>query len=220
MPDSLHLQHSVDSITNKLRVIEHSLSNAPSPSTNAWIAFSAAIIGGVLVWIGQAIERSTRKQTERKNSLLEIYAYCRKLEAEMKNNYRELAMAKVHVSYWWHAHHAGGEYVQRYYEEHLRTQAFAREIEKNIGVTKAAYISHVRKFQALMLLDDTIDNQLDTISDLTNAKAKEYDTSLSHEKVRFELVEKDEKELREKYYENLVTFKIINDNLQLLIKKL
>ncbi len=209
---------SLDSISSKIAVIEHALSKSSNNSIATWVPFATAFLGGILVWIGQAIERHGRKQADRKNSLLEIYAYCRKLEAEMKNNYRELAMAKVHVEYWWHAHNGGGIYVQRYYEEHLRSQAFAREVEKNIGNTKAAYIGHVRKFQALLPLDDTVEEQLEIISELTNAKATPYDLFLSHEKVRNDLVEKDERELREKYYENLITFKAINEKLQNLLK--
>ncbi|MEO8405486.1 MAG: hypothetical protein ABI480_12850 [Chitinophagaceae bacterium] len=227
MPDTIYLQHviidslSLDTITHKLEMLQNGVSKITSSTTIAiWISFVAAVVGGVLVWIGQAIERNTRKKTEMKNSSLEVYAYCRKLEAEMRNNYRELAMAKVHVAYWWHAHQGGGIYMQKYYEEHLRSQAFAREVEKNIGNTKAAYIGHVRKFQALIPLDDSIDKQLETISELTNEKAKDYDISISHEKVRHELVEPDEKELREIYYKNLITFKIVNDKLQKLLKAL
>lgn len=226
MPDTTYLQHfvidtlSFDTVNQKLDVLRDTLIKTTSSSISIWIPFAAAVVGGVLVWIGQAIERSTRKNAERKNTALEVYAYCRKLEVEMKNNYRELAMAKVHVSYWWHAHHGGGNYMQKYYEEHLRSQAFAREVEKNIGNTKAAFVAHVRKFQVLIPLDDAIDKQLEIISELTNEKAKEYDTSLSHEKVRNELVEQDEKDLRETYYKNLATFKIINDKLQDLLKSL
>lgn len=227
MSDTIYINHvigdtlSLDTLSQKLSILQHSIEKTGSPtSISIWVPFAAAVVGGVLVWIGQAIERSTRKKTERKNNLLEIYAYCRKLEAEMKNNYRELAMAKVHVAYWWHAHQGGGSYMQRYYEEHLRSQAFAREVEKNIGNTKAAFIGHVRKFQALMPLHDSIDGQLETISELTNQKAKDYDPSVPHDKVRYQLVEQDEKDLREIYYENLITFKIINDNLQKLLKPL
>jgi hypothetical protein len=226
MPDTIYLKHTVidtlslDSIASKISTIEHVVSKAQTNSIPSWVPFATAFLGGVLVWIGQAIERNGRKQIERKNSLLEIYAYCRKLEAEMKNNYRELAMAKVHVEYWWHAHNDGGGYAQRYYEEHLRSQAFAREVEKNIGNTKATYIGHVRKFQALLQLDEAIESQLMTISELTNVKAKSYNVSLSHEEVRNNLVDKDEKELREEYYKNLTTFKVINDNLQNLLKSL
>ena len=57
-----------------------------------------------------------------------------------------------------------------------------------------------------------------TISDLTHPKAHSYALSLPHDVVRFEKVEKDEKELGEAYYENLNSFSVINDYLQKQIK--
>jgi len=191
------------------------------PDTNStnWIPFLAAVAGGVLVWIGQAIERNTRKSIDRKNSMLEIYAYCRKLEAEMKNHYRELAMAKTHVEYWWHGYTCDGTDKARCYEEHMRSQAFAREVEKSIGSTKAAYIGHVRKFQALHALGEDLEAHLEIIADLKNVKARVYDNTLSHAQVRYKYAEKDEAELANTYYQNLNSFKIINDRLQSLISK-
>ncbi len=208
-----------DSINLKLSALQTAVGKSPTTSTYSnWIPFLAAIAGGVLVWIGQAIERNTRKSIDQKNSLLEIYAYCRKLEAEMKNHYRELAMAKTHVEYWWHSHRYGGADKQSY-EEHLRSQAFAREIEKSIGSTKAAYIGHVRKFQAIHSLDQNIEQHLEIIADLRNPKARTYDNTLSHEQVRYKYAEKDEAELAETYYKNLISFKTINDTLQKLVSK-
>lgn len=219
MPDTTIINHIViDSINLKLSAIQHALEKSPSISNN-WIPFMAVIAGGILVWVGQAIERSIRKSIDKKNSMLEIYAYCRKLEAEMKNNYRELAMAKTHVEYWWHGYKYDGQDKQRCYEEHLKSQTFAREVEKNIGNTKAAYIGHVRKFQAIHSLDQSIEKHLEVIADLKNAKAKSYDNALSHNQVRYKHAETDEIELADTYYQNLNSFKEINDKLQRLVSK-
>lgn len=227
MPDSTTLiqellrhSSSLDSIDRKLSLLQNAtIQHDDSPTFSIWIPLLSAIIGGLLVWIGQAIERWTRLSTERKKSLLNIYAFCRKLEAEMKNHYRELAMAKLHVEYWWHGANQPGSDNKKCYEEHLRSQALAREVEKNIGQTKADYIGHVRKFQALTPLDIEIEQKLELISELTNPKAKSYDASIPHQKIRYEMAENDEKELRELYYKNLEAFKIINDKLQILVSR-
>jgi predicted RND superfamily exporter protein len=184
-----------------------------------WIPFLSALIGGLLVLAGQFMDRKSKRKTETKTTLREIYAFNRKLEALMKSNFRELAMAKVHVEYWWYCNQTTplGKENQKYYEEHLKSQVFAREIERQIGEIKADFIGHVRKFQAIKELKQEIENQLEEISDLTNAKAKTYNTSLQFTKVRHELVDEDEKELREIYYKNLVNFKSINDYLQTLL---
>lgn len=62
---------------------------------NIWIPFFSALAGGLLVLSGQTIDWWRKQRQETKNSLREIYAYCRKLEALMKNNYRELAEEKI-----------------------------------------------------------------------------------------------------------------------------
>jgi hypothetical protein len=185
-----------------------------SPTFNTWLPLLSAVIVGLIVLIPQHFDRRSKRNTDRKNALREIYAYCRKLEQLMKNNYRELAMAKMHVEYWWYCNATtNGEDKGRYYEEHLRSQALSREIERKIGETKADFIGHVRKFQALKEVKPEIESQLLIISDLTNAKAKTYDITLPHDKIRYEKAEQDEKELREIYYANLKHFESINDYL-------
>jgi hypothetical protein len=177
-----------------------------------WIPFLSALIGGLLVLAGQFFDRKYKQKIETKNNLREIYAFSRKLEASIKNSYRELAMAKTHIEYWWHCHNDSPT-SEKNYEEHLRSQTNAREIEREIGETKAEFIGYVRKFQAIKPLKTEIEIELEKVSNLSNVKAKVYDLSLSHEKVRNELVDKDESELRETYYLNLLPFKEINDYL-------
>ncbi len=204
----------LDSINHKLALLQNSNSSSP---LSLWIPLVASIIGGLLVWAGQAIERDRRRKSEQRNSLLEIYSFCRKLEAIMRNHYRELAMAKFHAEFWWHCHlveHVDKPHKMKAYDEHLKSQAFAREIERQIGITKADFIGHVRKFQAIKELPNEIENLLERISDLTHPQAKFYDSSITHLKLRYELAEKDEKELRDKYYENLVPFKTVNNIIQ------
>jgi hypothetical protein len=178
-----------------------------------WIPVISSIVGGLLVWLGQVFERHNRKRTEITNNLQEIYADCRKLEALMRNNYRELAMAKVHVEYWWYCFNSDRR-EQRDYEEHLRSQSYAREIERRIGDVKADYIAHVCKFQIIKPIEMDIEKELNIISDLSNPKAKSYESALFYDKVRNELVDQDETELREKYYNNLANFRKINDLLK------
>lgn len=227
MPDSIIIKKvliessNIDSINAKISALKVAVDkNLPNTSIGIWIPLGAAILGGLLVLAGQAWDRKAKRKQEQINSLLEIYAFCRKLEALMKNNYRELAMAKVHVEYWWYCHHlpSDPQYQNKYYEEHLRSQSFAREIEKRIGDTKADFIGHVYKFHALRSIDQSLIRLLNVISDLTNAKAKIYDFSLSYEEVKVNLVGKDEADLREIYYQNLISFKTINDALQHIVE--
>lgn len=208
---------ALDSINHKISELQLSTSNFESyDSLNIWVPLLSSLLGGLLVIIGQWIERRRHQNIDRNKNLLEIYSFCKKLEFSMKNNYRELAMVKSHVEYWWYCYNSVNSKpsdIPRYYEEHLRSQASAREIERRIGDTKAEFIGHVKKFQAMCKIGD-IENTLETISDLTNAKATSYDPSLPYEEVRNKLYDKDEQNLREVYYKNLEPFKQINKILE------
>ena len=170
-----------------------------------WIPFLSAFIGGVLVLAGQYIDRRFRRQTESRNNLREIYANCRKLEENMKNNYRELAMFKLHAEYWWYCHNTRpkNDYQKKFYQDHLESQASAREVERKIGENKAEFIGRVREFQVLNPIANNVEELLENISDLTHRKAKSYDFSLKYEEVRNKMVERDERELRDEYFKNL-----------------
>lgn len=135
----------------------------------------------------------------------------------MKNHYRELAMAKLHVEYWWYCYtiNPGPTPEQsRAYEEHLKSQAFAREIERSIGNTKADFIGHVRKFEMIEQLPEGVQAHLEVISNLSNARAKTYDKSIDYNTLRNETVYADEEQLRNTYYKNLDSFKTINEILK------
>lgn len=191
----------------------------PTNDTTFLIPLFAALAGGLIVVIGQSIDRYYRLKAEKINTLRNIYSECRRLEALMKNNYRELAMAKVHIEYWWYCHQteSNSKYSDRYYEEHLNGQIMAREVERRIGETKAEFIGQVKKFQSIKKLKSVIDNELLIISDLNNYSAKSYDSSLKYEKVRDELVDRDEDDLRNLYYNNLFNFQSINNYLETLL---
>lgn len=211
---------SLDSINQKLSELQLSTSNfESSDSINILVPLLSSLLGGLLVIIGQWIERKRHQNIDRNKNLLEIYSNCKKLEFLMKNNYRELAMVKSHVEYWWYCYKSANSKssdIPRYYEEHLRSQASAREIERRIGDTKAEFIGYVKKFQAIRQIGD-VEEKLEKISDLTNAKAKSYDLALPYEEVRNNLYEKDEQTLKEVYYQNLLPFKEVN---QILEKKI
>lgn len=215
LSDTLYLD------TAKLNILKSLITDTTAKtSINLWIPFFSALLGGLLVLLGQGIDRFLKKKQERLNLQLEIYAYCRRLEAELRNSYRALAMAKVHVVYWWYCYQKEGDFIpdSNNYKQHLRSQSEAREIENKIGDSKAAFIAHVRKFQCLHMLKEEIDTSLNEISDLVNPKTEYFDINLDFSKVRDELVQQKEDELRDAYYKNLGKVTSVNDYLQSLIK--
>jgi len=222
MKDSVLNHVVIDSIhylSMKINIMQGEVSKMKkTPLINVLAPIVSAILGGCLVLVGQYIDRLNRRKTETKNRLKDIFAECQKLQALMKNNYRELAMAKVHVEYWWYCYNLSVG-TQKDYDEHLRSQSYGREIERQIGEIKAEYIGQVYKFKMIKALPVIVETELNKIIDLSNAKAKRYSNSLSYDDVRFELVGQDEHELRELYYLNLHPFYIINYNLEEVIKE-
>lgn len=211
----------IDSINNDLIELKSIiLRNSSTSNLSSLVPLFSSIVGGLLVWVGQYLQRKTTDKSDNKKSRLEIYASCRKLEAAMKNHYRELAMAKIHVEYWWYCYKielGPTPNVSRAYEEHLRSQAFAREVERQIGSTKADFIGYVRKFQALKSLPNEIEMHLKIISDLTNSSATPYSTDIKYNDLRDIIVVNDENELRNRYYLNLLSFEKVNTILQSLL---
>ena len=191
---------------------------------NIWLPLVSSIIGGVLVWGGQYIERHGKRNIERENTLLEIYSYCRKMEALMITYYRELAAAKTHAEYWFYAsdrhdkHDASQEVDlakrDKFYGLHLQSQQEARQIERTIGETKAAYVAHVRKYHTLRKIEMVdIRDKLHEISVWTLPKAMSYSNNMAYHDVRGR-VAKDEAVLRHAYYEHILPYTLINNYLE------
>ncbi|MFY8181424.1 MAG: hypothetical protein ACOVLG_06585 [Flavobacterium sp.] len=182
------------------------------------IPLFAALAGGLIVLVGQTIDRYHKRKIEKKDKLRDIYANCRRIEALLKNYYRQLASCKTSSQYRWYCTIVSKDLSrkQHYNSEHIKYNMMVREIDQKIGEAVADFIGQVRKFQSLKAINNLIEKDLNSISDLNYKFAKEYDENTSKDEI-FDLIVEDEIELRNDYFNNLIYFKNINNSLQDLI---
>jgi len=175
----------------------------------------SALIGGLLVIIGQFLMELFKNRKEKRNRVIIISSKTREIEQLLKNDFRELAMFKTHVEYWWFCHNDNSiddNYKKKYYEEHLRSQSESRITEKRIGSSIATYFGYVNEYLSINDSETVgIISELKKISNIEFKRANEYSISDDFDEIRNNQVIKDEKELREEYWVNLKPLKDINE---------
>ena len=180
-----------------------------------WQNLLSALIGGLLVIIGQFLMELIKTRKEKRKKIIELSGKAREIEQHLYNELRELAMFKTHVNYWWFSHIIGTsreDYNKKEYEEHLRSQSDARQTEKSIGIRIAEYFGVINEYLTMVNKNTVgIVSDLEKIKKIRFRKANEYDENLSYQKVKMELVEKDELELKEDYWNSLKPFSEINE---------
>lgn len=122
-------------------------------------------------------------------------------------------MYKFHTQYWWHLYtkESNKDFEAKYYLEHLRSQAEARDTEKEIGTAKAQFLAEVVKFEKLKGKKFDVYSEKLAIENIVFPKAKSYSSDISSDKLRNEMAEPDEQYLREQYFNMLTPYQdIIN----------
>ncbi|HEY4151221.1 MAG TPA: hypothetical protein VGM41_19925, partial [Chitinophagaceae bacterium] len=92
--DSL-LSSKMDKLADSVEAINKKV------TLNPWLPILAAVLGGVLVWIGQYMDRRAREKREIKKDLQDIFARAEMLLVLLKNSLKELAIQKNRREYWW-----------------------------------------------------------------------------------------------------------------------
>ena len=215
MPDTLYQQ--LTALTSKVDSLNIKIDKLSDKSTfSLWTPIIAALITAIVgTLIAQAIDRVYRNRRENRKDLREMHSKCVNSKIKLKDLFRQLAMHKFHAQYWWHIHRKETDkgFSDKYYLEHLRTQSEARETEKEIGNEKAAFLAEVVKFEKLKGKKFNVDHEKTAIENLTFKKAREYAADISADKLREELAEQDERELRDNYFLNLHIFQTIIDKM-------
>ena len=167
----------------------------------------SAMIGGFLVIAGQYIIEKYRNRNIKDNSLREITSILTEKKVYLRNLFRELAMYKTHASYWWYCTKKDESFssveAEKNRQDHLRSQAEARNVEKEIGRTVATFLGLVTKFELISDSKLEIDEHISKIEEFKFKKAREYDSSLEYSKVRNEMVSRDEEKLKQNYFVNM-----------------
>lgn len=158
----LQIVSSGDStIISKLEALATSMAELHKKVTlSPWIPFFTALLGGVLVLLGQYFDRQSKKKQEKRKEVTETFAQCELLLFSLKGLVKDLAGDK-NLSAFWHYSHVveedavGGdeELSKKYYEKSLADAATAIERRAKISDYFAQYYSYVSKFKTLTRRD-------------------------------------------------------------------
>ncbi|MFC0777684.1 hypothetical protein [Flavobacterium sp. HJSW_4] len=208
----------IDTLHNSPSIILLKESKQSSPDYSFLIPLLAALAGGIIVLIGQGIDRYFKQKNEKKNQLRDIYANCRRIEALMKTLYLELSSYKILTQYRWYCTiiTTDLEKKKHFENEHIKYAANARKTHHEIGENIANFIGQVRKFQSLKSFDNLVEIELESISNITFKDSREYNKSINKDEI-INLTIEDKNKLKEEYFKFLHHFKKINDILQTLI---
>jgi hypothetical protein len=204
------LQHIISRVDNIAQTVNQLSSKS---AFSIWASIGAPLITAVIGTLGaQAIDRYSKNRRETSKDLRMLYSNAINLKIKLKGLFRQLAMYKFHAQYWWHIHsiESSEEYKNRYYLEHLRSQADSRDIEKLVDQTIADFLALVVAYERLTPKKFDASDEKKEIENLEFSKAKTYNNE-SADKLRNELAENDERQLRELYLKKLDMFQnIIN----------
>ena len=175
---------------------------------SALISLISAIVGGLLVIIGQYAIECFKSKTENKKELSNIISELIRQRGLLKNLYRELAMYKTHSAYWWYSTliETIPENIEINRQDHLKSQLNARIVEREIGEAIAHFFGLIAKYETILNKTFDFSESIDKISMLKYRPANEYNESQNYNKVRNEIIINDENELKEEYFKNLEEF--------------
>ncbi|MDQ2720683.1 MAG: hypothetical protein M3Z26_13120 [Bacteroidota bacterium] len=212
--DISKLSEQVETISKKVTV---------SP----WIPIIAATVGGLLVWVGQYLDRRAKRKQEAINCLHDLVTKSEMLSVNIKNALKELSTQKNLRAYWWYCYFdeysAGAdkdiENEIKYLSNHHSACDALIKCSLKIGELLAEYYSNVSKFKLLTKENfDTI-FIIKLITDYDFSNAKDISVGVNNEEALSEY-ENNCKELAKEYYLQFESLEILNETLKTNISKI
>lgn len=121
-----------------------------------WVPFLTALLGGILVILGQYFERRSNRKQAKQKDIIESFTNCELLLFSLKSLVKEFSGYKNLSMYWHYSHimedgkHDGDKALsKKYYDNSLTQSTAAIECKSKIGALLAQYYSGVSKFQTL-----------------------------------------------------------------------
>jgi hypothetical protein len=150
----LQIISNPDSVIIKLDAIQHSIKLLNDKiSTSQWLPIATAILGAVLVWVGQFIERNYKKKQELSGKILNIYSGCEQILFKIKNFAKDAAFEKCMREYWYYCHvtelnakDGDSEQTSMYYAKYVASTETASNYVSKIKEELAIYYSNVAEF--------------------------------------------------------------------------
>lgn len=211
---STHAINSADSIYLSIRNLDNLNFNPEL------LSLISAVIGGILVILGQIIVEYCKRKNVKKIKLINTLGVVITDRGNLKNYFRELSMLKTHAAYWEYFSQIATDLNEKEirYRNHLERQSEIRNVEREIGNATARFLAHVARFEKFFGNNILNENDRKNIDAIDFRKANKYSTNQSYQDVRTKQVEQDEKELKKEYYSNLEIFDNIISKLEGKIK--
>ncbi len=179
-------------IISKIELLSQSMGELQKKVTlSPWIPFLTALLGGILVMIGQYIERKSKKEQERVKELNEIAAICELSLFKLKSLVKDLSAAKNLSNFWYYGHcreennvPRNDERSKKYYDSTFEYAAAAASHKTKISDIIADYYSSVVKFKNQDKNNIDVDVLRNLLNNLVFDDAPEIDPNLSLDDAR------------------------------------
>jgi hypothetical protein len=207
-----HIAETVDAIQKKTTL---------SP----WFPIMATIVGGILVWVGQFIERKYKRNQDLRKDIYETFTKCEMQLVFLKNLLRELATHKNLREFWWYSYNRefvsatkNAELEKKYYDSCLLSSEAAIKCDLKIGEILSDYYSNVSKFKILTgsEYDVSFIKELVVNSEFTDGK--EIDKKLTNQQA-LAAYDTNRKQLAIQYLTKFQSIDALNETLKLIISK-
>ncbi|MFT3911468.1 MAG: hypothetical protein QM737_18740 [Ferruginibacter sp.] len=190
-----------------------------------WSTIIPVIIGGLLVWIGQYLERVYKRKYEEQKELRDLVTKCETLFINICNALKELSTQKNLRTYWWYCYKdefeaSIGKDIENqkiYFENHKNASIATIQIGLKIGDLLSEYYSGILKFKLISktTFDDSDVKKLFML-ELSNAKKIAVGLDIDQALTEYE---NNRTELFNEYYNKFKLLEVLNENLKQNLKQ-
>lgn len=150
------IANQLDSLKNLIAINNHQITDLNNNlSITPWLPLIGAITAGVLLWIGQFLDRRARHSYEKKNSSRILFADCELLVSQLENAFNEVATIGALLEFWYNCSYRQhrnkeSEYKELFYNKSIQYSDESIECRKKIGELLASLHSKVSMLSIML----------------------------------------------------------------------
>mgnify|MGYP000626740529 CR=1 FL=1 len=217
--------NNIDTLVNKINNLESQLRHFTEDSNPAVLPIVTAILGAVLVWFGQFIDRESKQKQDLIKELNSIFTKCDQLFLTIESLAKGLSFEKNMRNFWYYSYLTeynpdtdDSERAKEYYNKMLLATDNANMHSIKITESLCEYYSLVSKFSLLSKrnIDKTIIRNIQrnvVFNDPPN-----IDSALSVEEAT-SIFEHNYEEFANQYMLNFAPFETLNNEIELICKE-
>ncbi len=154
--------------------------------TSTWMTILGIVIGGVLVWLGQFIDRWAQRRKEKWGTIEKTFIDSELMLIALRNDLRELSSQRNASAYWFYSYEQ--EYAaadkdvtltRQYYKLCLDASAQAQKLKYTIGKRLARFFLLASEFKRMTKSDDNLNFIRNLITHIDLPEAPPIDVNLT-----------------------------------------